>query len=115
LAEEGVTSLAEVVQVARTRAPSGVPVIIEVDTLSQLQDALQGAPDVVLLDNMDVPQLRQAVAMRDELAPGVLLEASGGVNLQTVAGIAAAGVDRISIGALTHSAAALDLGFDWSA
>src|SRR5690606_7275100 len=52
LAEEGITSLAEVVQVARTRAPSGVPVIIEVDTLSQLQDALQGGPDIVLLDNM---------------------------------------------------------------
>lgn len=115
LAEEGVTSLADVVRIARERAAAGVPVTIEVDALAQLQDALQGAPDVVLLDNMDAEQLRQAVAMRDELAPEVLLEASGGVNLQTAAGIAAAGVDRISIGALTHSAPALDLGFDWSA
>jgi nicotinate-nucleotide pyrophosphorylase (carboxylating) len=113
LAEEGVTSLDEVVRVARQRAPAGVPVTIEVDTLPQLEDALRGAPDVVLLDNMDTDQLRQAVVIRDKAAPNVLLEASGGVNLQTVAGIAAAGVDRISIGALTHSAPALDLGFDW--
>jgi nicotinate-nucleotide pyrophosphorylase (carboxylating) len=113
LAEEGVTSLDEVVRVARQRAPAGVPVTIEVDTLPQLQTALRGAPDVVLLDNMDTDQLRQAVVIRDKAAPNVLLEASGGVNLQTVAGIAAAGVDRISIGALTHSAPALDLGFDW--
>jgi nicotinate-nucleotide pyrophosphorylase (carboxylating) len=114
LAEEGITSLDTVVQVARSRVPAGVPLIIEVDTLPQLQVALRGVPDVVLLDNMDVARLEQAVAMRDKLTPGVLLEASGGVNLQTVAGIAAAGVDRISIGALTHSAPALDLGFDWS-
>lgn len=114
LAEEGVTDLSEVVRVARERAPTGVPLTIEVDTLAQLQQALQGRPDVVLLDNMDAVRLRQAVAMRDELAPNVLLEASGGVSLQTVAGIAATGVDRISVGALTHSAAALDLGFDWS-
>jgi nicotinate-nucleotide pyrophosphorylase (carboxylating) len=115
LAEEGVTALDEVVRAARQRAPAGVPVVIEVDTLPQLRIALQGAPDVVLLDNMDGSQLREAVAIRDASAADVLLEASGGVNLQTVAGIAAAGVDRISIGALTHSAPALDLGFDWSA
>jgi nicotinate-nucleotide pyrophosphorylase (carboxylating) len=113
LAEEGIGSLDEVVRVARERAPAGVRLTIEVDALPQLQVALQGAPDVVLLDNMDIAQLCEAVAVRDETAPHVLLEASGGVNLQTVAGIAAAGVERISIGALTHSAPALDLGFDW--
>jgi nicotinate-nucleotide pyrophosphorylase (carboxylating) len=53
------------------------------------------------------------VRIRDELAPRVLLEASGGVNLDTVAAIAAAGVDRISVGSITHSAPALDIAFDW--
>jgi len=113
LAEEGVTSLKEVLTVARERVPVGKPIIVEVDTLDQLQDALPGSPDVVLLDNMGPHRLREAVALRDRDAPDVLLEASGGVTLQTVRDIAAAGVDRISIGALTHSAPALDLGFDW--
>jgi len=56
--------------------------------------------------------LRQAVALRDRVAAGVLLEASGGVNLDTVAAIAATGVERIAVGALTHSALALDIGMD---
>ena len=66
---------------------------------------------MVLLDNMDSATLRAAVEMRDSTAPGVELEASGGVSLETVAKIAGTGVERISIGALTHSAAALDLAF----
>lgn len=86
---------------------------IEVDTLEQLQSALESAPDIVLLDNMSNDQLRQAVEMRDSMQPGVQLEASGGVRLETIAGIAATGVDRISVGALTHSAINLDLGLDW--
>ena len=69
--------------------------------------------DIVLLDNMTPDQLRAAVARRDAVAPGVLLEASGGVNLTTVRDIAATGVDRISVGALTHSAPALDIGLDY--
>lgn len=86
---------------------------IEVDTLQQLADALTAAPDIVLLDNMSNDQLLQAVAMRDSANRGVQLEASGGVNLQTLRGIAETGVDRISVGALTHSAINLDLGLDW--
>ncbi|MBC8354873.1 MAG: carboxylating nicotinate-nucleotide diphosphorylase [Planctomycetes bacterium] len=87
---------------------------IEVDTLDQLGGALQAAPDIVLLDNMSCDELRQAVRRRD--AAGVLteLEASGGVNLETVRDIAETGVERISVGALTHSAIGLDLGLDWS-
>lgn len=87
---------------------------IEVDTLEQLDEVLPAGPDIVLLDNMSPDQLREAVARRDAAAPSVELEASGGVNLQTVTRIAATGVDRISAGALTHSAVSLDVGLDWS-
>jgi nicotinate-nucleotide pyrophosphorylase (carboxylating) len=107
-------SLADAVREARSHVPHGIPIEIEVDTLEQLADALTGAPEIVLLDNMNVEQLRKAVELRNGRAPKVLLEASGGVTLATVAQIAATGVDRISSGALTHSAPALDLGFDWS-
>lgn len=86
---------------------------IEVDTLEQLGEVLPAQPEIVLLDNMSPATLRQAVKMRDELAPGVLLEASGGVNLETMREVASSGVDRISVGALTHSARSLDLGLDW--
>lgn len=91
---------------------------IEVDSLEQLSDALgaEMLPDIVLLDNMPLDQLRQAVGMRDAatMTDRVQLEASGGVNLTTIRGIAETGVDRISVGALTHSAVNLDLGLDWS-
>ncbi len=87
---------------------------VEVDTLDQLDDVLPAGPDLVLLDNMTLDQLRAAVARRNAVAPGIELEASGGVNLQTVRGIAETGVDRISVGALTHSAIGLDVALDWS-
>ena len=86
---------------------------IEVDSLEQLREVLPVGPDVVLLDNMPPETLRHAVALRDERAPGVVLEASGGVRLETVAAIAATGVERISAGALTHSAIVFDAGLDW--
>lgn len=106
-------TVASAVRAARSRVPSGIPIEVEVDTLEQLSNALAAAPDMVLLDNMDVPTLRQAVEIRNRLAPRTELEASGGVRLDTAAEIARTGVDRISVGALTHSAAALDLAFDW--
>jgi len=86
---------------------------IEVDTREQFRDALAARPDIILLDNMSLDELRGAVAERDALAAGVELEASGGVRLDTIAEIARTGVDRISVGALTHSAAWLDVGLDW--
>ncbi|SFJ54839.1 carboxylating nicotinate-nucleotide diphosphorylase [Planctomicrobium piriforme] len=110
---DGSRSLAEAVRHVRKSAPPGMTIEFEVDTLDQLREILPEQPDIVLLDNMTIEQLAEAVRMRNELAKNVLLEASGGVNLQTVGKIAATGVDRISIGALTHSAPALDLGFDW--
>ena len=107
------SSIAAAVRHSRSVAPAGISIEVEVDSLVQLEDALAGAPDIVLLDNMSLEELRSAVAMRDERAPGVLLEASGGVNLETVGPISRTGVDRISVGALTHSAPTLDLAFDW--
>lgn len=106
-------SLAEAAQRLRQQAPPGMTIEFEVDSLSQLEALLPGQPDIVLLDNMDVTQLREAVHLRDQLAPGVLTEASGGIHLRNVAEISRTGVDRISVGALTHSAPALDIGFDW--
>jgi nicotinate-nucleotide pyrophosphorylase (carboxylating) len=88
---------------------------VEVDTLEQLDDALPAGPDIILLDNMSLDQLREAVARRNAVNPGIELEASGGVNLRTVRGIAETGVERISVGALTHGAASLDVALDWSA
>ena len=86
---------------------------VEVDSLDQLREVLSVKPEIVLLDNMEPELLREAVGIRNEISPGTLLEASGGINLQTLPGIAATGIDRISIGALTHSAPALDIGLDY--
>lgn len=105
-------SIAAAVQTAKARWPE-VPVEVEVDSLNQLCDALAGSPAIVLLDNMSPAVMSEAVAIRNQLAPQVQLEASGGITLSNVAEIARAGVERISIGALTHSAPALDLAFDW--
>ena len=100
------------VAAARQLAP-GLPVEVEVETWEQFEAALVCRPEIVLLDNMPLEMLRRCVARRNEIAAGVLLEASGGVNLQTIGPIAATGVDRISVGALTHSAAALDIALDY--
>jgi nicotinate-nucleotide pyrophosphorylase (carboxylating) len=97
--------------VRRARASVGhlMKVEVEVDGLDQLDEALAAGPDVVMLDNFTLPMLREAVA---RTAGRITLEASGGVNLETVRGIAETGVDVISVGALTHSAPALDVGLD---
>lgn len=105
-------SIAAAVEASRQRWPN-VPIEIEVDTLEQLRASLASSPAIVLLDNMSPSMMTEAVKLRNQLAPGVQLEASGGVNLTNVTEIARTGVDRISIGALTHSAPALDLAFDW--
>lgn len=86
---------------------------IEIDRLDQLDAVLAAGPDIVLLDNMRPEKLQEAVARRDAVAPSIQLEASGGVNLGTVRAIAETGVDRISVGEITHSAPALDVALDW--
>jgi nicotinate-nucleotide pyrophosphorylase (carboxylating) len=98
--------------------PRGAPdpkmiVEVEVDSLDQLREVLPERPDIVLLDNMPSERLREAVAIRDASGFAAELEASGGVNLETVRAIAETGVERISAGALTHSAVSLDIALDW--
>lgn len=101
------------VTAARSMVRAGTPIEVEVDTLTQLEYAFRAAPDVVLLDNMPVEALSIAVELRNLHAAGVPLEASGGITLDNVRAIALTGVERISVGALTHSAPALDLGLDY--
>jgi len=100
--------------VAKSRAEDPRRLVeIEVDRLDQLREVLKvDGIDVILLDNMDCPTMEAAVEIRDEAESRVDLEASGGVSLETVRSIALTGVDRISVGALTHSAKALDIGLD---
>jgi nicotinate-nucleotide pyrophosphorylase (carboxylating) len=97
------------VQRARAQCP-GVDVEVEADTLEQVDLALGAGADLILLDNMTLVQLRLAVQKARGRAK---LEASGGVNLGTVRAIAETGVDFISVGALTHSARAVDLALDF--
>ncbi len=104
---------------ARRRFASLRFVMVEVDSLEQLLSILSSASDVVdivLLDNMKAETLKRAAQMRDDATKGgarrVELEASGGVTLETIGGIAKTGVDRISIGALTHQAVSVDIGLD---
>ena len=104
--------IARSMALSRDRSPIGTVVEVEVDSLDQLDRALACRPEIILLDNFDAGTWAEAVRRRDAEAPGVLLEASGGINLATVADAARAGVDRISVGALTHSAPALDIGLD---
>ena len=112
VAENSSDALRAGIEAVRERFP-GAFVELEADRLDQVQRFLpMEGVDVILLDNMSCDQLREAVALRNDRAPGVKLEASGGVNLDTVAEIAGTGVDYISVGALTHSAKAADLSLD---
>ncbi|MEO1972156.1 MAG: carboxylating nicotinate-nucleotide diphosphorylase [Pirellulaceae bacterium] len=90
-----------------------MPITVEVDSLEQLARVLPANPDIVLVDNMTLDQLREASRMRTAAAPDVILEASGGITLELLAAVAKTGIDRVSIGALTHSAINMDLGLDW--
>ena len=103
-------SLAQGVAAIRARTP-GIPVEVEVDHLADLEAALAGKPEWVLLDNMTVAEMADAVRIT---AGRAKLEASGGVKLETVRAIAETGVDAISVGALTHSARALDISLNLS-
>lgn len=93
----------------RRELPAGIAFEVEVDRLDQIEPVLAGGVDIIMLDNFTPEQLREGVTRVDGRAT---VEASGGVNLDTVRAIAETGVDTISVGALTHSARALDLGLD---
>jgi len=109
-------SLAQLTAEVRSKLPSEIPLWLEVDTLDQLAEALlNGGADIILLDNMTPEQVTRAVEMRNRhhSSGRPLLEASGGITLDNLAAFAAAGVDRVSIGALTHSAPILDLSMEF--
>lgn len=101
--------VSKAIEAAKAFAGHLVKIEVEVDTLEQLAEALQAGPDVVMLDNMEPETLRRAV---ETSAGKVLLEASGGIELDTVQAVAEAGVDLISSGWITHSSPVLDLGLD---
>jgi len=99
------------IQAARRNAPHSLRVEVETETLDQVREALEAGADAILLDNMSPELLRQAVLLIQGRA---VIEASGGITLENVRAVAESGVDLISIGALTHSAPALDLGLDFT-
>jgi len=103
-------SITKAIEAVRAAAPD-LPLEVECDTLAQVCEALDAGASLILLDNMTVPNLRRAVTLAAGY-PGVKLEASGGLTLAAAPEVAATGVDYVAVGALTHSAPALDLGLD---
>jgi nicotinate-nucleotide pyrophosphorylase (carboxylating) len=101
--------VAVAVERARSRAPHPLKVEVEITTMAELDEALAAGADVILLDNMSLEAVQEAVG---RIAGRAVVEVSGGVTLETIRGFAAAGVDRISVGALTHSARAVDLSLE---
>ncbi len=113
LTVNGTKDLTSALREAKTKLPHTVHFEVEVDRLDQIEAVVAAGVDTVLLDNFTLDELRAGVALIEKLSGGrVLVEASGGVTLERIAGIAATGVDIISVGALTHSVKALDLGLD---
>ena len=101
--------LAQVIGLALERASHTIKVEVEVETLDQVREAVDAGAHIIMLDNMSVDLMREAMALIDGRA---VVEASGGINMDTVRAVAETGVDLISIGALTHSVAALDISLD---
>jgi nicotinate-nucleotide pyrophosphorylase (carboxylating) len=104
-------SVIAALRAVRAAAP-GVPCEVEVDTLEQLDEVLAEDVELILLDNFPAWQTQIAVQRRDACSPGVLLESSGGLSLDTAAEYAGTGVDFLAVGALTHSVRVLDIGLD---
>jgi len=111
---DAIAALADELAAARERLGGGGFVELEVNTLEELAAALKLPVDVIMLDNMPAGDLREAVEMRDKakLRGNVALEASGGITLGNVRAVAETGVERIAVGALTHSAPAADIALD---
>ena len=112
--QDPLTAAARELERIRPYLPEGAFIELEVDSLEQFARALDLTVDIILLDNMSIEQLAQAVATRDRAgAKGrIELEASGGITLENVGAVARTGVERISVGALTHSAGAVDIALD---
>lgn len=106
---KGAGGISRAVQAARAAIPHTMKIEVEVETLSQVQEALDAGADIIMLDNMPLERMREAVA---RIGGRAVVEASGGVTLENIGAIAATGVDVISVGALTHSVRALDISLD---
>ncbi len=104
-------SIREAVDKVRAKIPHTIRVEVETDSIEQVEECLTCGVDIIMLDNMSPEMMSKAVQLINGRS---LVEASGGVTLETVEAIAMSGVDIISIGALTHSAASCDIGMDWS-
>ncbi len=104
----GYANLCDMINKVRKKTEKGIKLEIEVTSLAQLKDAIQGKPDIIMLDNMSIKQMKQAVDLRNKTNKQIKLEASGNVTEKTIAKIATCGVDFISMGALTHSVECAD-------
>ena len=104
--------VAVAIERARGRVPHGLKIEVEVDSLALLEEALAANADIILLDNFSLPDIERAVAKAKTKTPRPLLEVSGGVTLAKISALAQTGVDIVSVGALTHSAPAVDLALD---
>ena len=107
-------NIKDIARLVKEKKPKGMKTDMEVRNLKEFQEVLEIPPDIIMLDNMDISQIKKAVAMRDAQCSRqkVQIEVSGGVRLGNVKAIAKAGVDIISIGALTHSAKAVDMSLE---
>jgi len=105
-------SIGKAIEGARRTAPHGLQIEVEVDTIRQLDEALEGDADIILLDNFSDARIEEAMSHVRQYEPQPLIEISGGVTLDRLRGLADAGVDIVSVGALTHSARAVDLSLE---
>ena len=103
-------SIRKAVDMVVSRVPHTIRVEVETDTIEQVMECLDCGVDIIMLDNMSIGSMREAVEIIDGNA---IVEASGGITINSVQEVAGTGVDIISIGALTHSAPACDIGMDW--
>jgi len=103
-------SIAQAVSLLRRKIPHTLRIEVETDTLEQVRECLACGVDIIMLDNMDTVMMEEAVRL---IASRALVEASGGITLESVLDVARSGVDIVSIGALTHSAPSCDIGMDW--
>ncbi len=106
---DAVGGISEAIDRARKKGPVGMEIEVEVRNLREIEEALASDPDIIMLDNMSIPDIRKGVRMIDKR---VRVEVSGGVNIRNVAAIARTGVDFISVGSITHSARAVDISME---
>lgn len=110
-------AISQVLRDLRKKVQKNIKIEIEVANLKEFEDAIKGKPDIIMLDNMNVGDVKKAVHLRNKpaLKSKPLLEVSGGITIDTVEGYAATGVDRISVGALTHSVKSIDMSLEINA